>query len=107
MGITAVIVHVIAGAAVGAIAPASALTHRESNGPGLALAGLGAIAISLLMVLHYGFWSDPSESVLATFAPDFLSPGRREKILMWYALAAAGVGAVLVAMWARIRGMRR
>jgi hypothetical protein len=107
MGITAVVVHVAAGLAVGAVAGASAMRRHETTEGALVFAGLGALAVSALLVLQYAFWADPTQDPLATFAPDFLSPGRREKILWWYALAAAGIGAIMASAWARIRLSRR
>ena len=107
MGITAVVVHIAAGAALGAMAGASAMRRRETTLEALVFAGLGALAIAALMVLQYAFWVGSAGNALDTFAPDFFSPGRREKILWWYALAAAGIGAIMAAAWARIRSSGR
>ena len=107
MGITAVVVHVAAGAALGAIAGVSAMRRHETTVGALVFAGLGALAIAAFMVLQYAFWVGSAGNALDTFAPDFFSPGRREKILWWYALAAAGIGAIMAAAWARMWPCRR
>jgi len=108
MSISTVAIFVTAGALAGIVASQRALRRGTTNPTTLALCGVGALVISGLIVLQYGFWSGiGNESSRQTFAPDLFAPGRQYRILWWYGLASAGAGAILCSAWARVRLSRQ
>src|SRR5688500_1797553 len=108
MSIVAVTVFVASGAILGAVASVRALRSGTTNPGALAFCGMGAVAITRFLMLQHAFWSglaaaDPYQ----TFAPDFFTPVRRDRILWWYGVASAGVVTIVVAGWARFRLSRQ
>ena len=100
MSITAVITFTTIGAVVGAAAGIKAVRSGETGAGTVALWSAGAIAVGAFMIVQWLFWSSlEATDIRQVLMPDFFSPGRKEKILWWYAVASGGITGLLSAAW--------
>ena len=100
MSITAVITFTATGAAIGAAAGTKAIRSGETGAGTVALWSAGAVALGSFMLVQWLFWSSfEATDMRQMFLPDFLSPGRIEKILWWYAVVSGGMTGLLSAAW--------
>lgn len=103
MGIAAVTTFVAGGVTFGTIAALVALRKGERAGT-VALFSATAICIASFMLIHWLFWSSlDQQNWREVLMPDFFSPGRKEKILTWYSLGAAGLVGLVVAACSSLR----
>ena len=98
MGIAAVTTFVAGGVTFGTIAALVALRKGERAGT------VALFSATAICIIHWLFWSSlDQQNWREVLMPDFFSPGRKEKILTWYSLAAAGLAGLVVAACSSLR----